>query len=155
VSDRPPPADEPPAEPKPKKKRKKARAPTADERATAKPRWMLLFGLAPWALARTVQNEESSLHDGYARPPFAATFPGGDVELEHLVAAFQAGDYAAVRRDAPRLVKSTEDDDVRAAARDLLRRIDPDPIARWMMGGAGLLLASLAGWYWMHAHGGP
>ncbi len=113
MSDRPPPDEESPAEPKPKKKRKK---PEADEPVAALPR-----------------NEA----------------------LDPLIAAFDAGNYAFVRAEAPRLMKATEDDAVRAAARDLLRRIDPDPMAKWMMGGAGLLLASLAGWYWMHAHGGP
>jgi hypothetical protein len=75
--------------------------------------------------------------------------------LDALIAAFDAGNYRFVRDRAPGLLKSTEDDEVRAAARDLLRRIDPDPIAKWMMAGAGLLLATLAGWYWIHAHGGP
>jgi hypothetical protein len=72
-----------------------------------------------------------------------------------LIAAFDAGNYALVRERAPAVMKSVDDPDEQAIARDLLRRINPDPIAKWMMMGAGLLLAFLAGWYWSHAHGGP
>jgi hypothetical protein len=69
-----------------------------------------------------------------------------------LVAAFEAGDYARVRREAPTLARQTESDDVRRAARELAARIEPDPVARSMVAGAALLLAFLAGWYWSHPH---
>ncbi|APR83581.1 Hypothetical protein A7982_08930 [Minicystis rosea] len=85
------------------------------------------------------------------RPAFARSFPD-DPALAALVAAFEAGDYARVRREAPALAKRTDRDDVRAAARELRRRLDPDPLASYLLGIAALLLVFLAGWYWMHAH---
>jgi hypothetical protein len=101
------------------------------------------------APAEPTPKKKKKTPDGEdAAPPRSAA-------LEPLIAAFDAGNYALVRKDGARLLKTSDDDAERAAARDLLRRIEPDPIAKWMMGGAGLLLATLAGWYWMHAHGGP
>jgi hypothetical protein len=85
-------------------------------------------------------------------PAFAAAFPR-DPTLDALVAAFEAGDYARVRREAPALAKQTDRDDVRAAARELARRLDPDPLAAYLLGLAALLLTFLAGWYWLHGHG--
>jgi hypothetical protein len=85
------------------------------------------------------------------RPGFARTWPH-DAVLDALVAAFEAGDYARVRREAPALAERTEHDAVRRAARELRRRLDPDPVAVYMLMVAGALLAFLAGWYWLHPH---
>jgi hypothetical protein len=82
---------------------------------------------------------------------FARAFPR-EPALDALVAAFDAGDYARVRREAPALAKKTDRDDVRAAARELARRLDPDPLAVYLLGGAAVLLAFLAAWYWSHPH---
>ena len=84
-------------------------------------------------------------------PAFARAFPR-DPALDALVTAFEAGDYARVRREAPALARQTESDAVRAAARDLARRLDPDPIAVYLLAAAALLLVFLAGWYWAHPH---
>ncbi len=84
-------------------------------------------------------------------PAFARSFPR-DAELDTLVAAFEAGDYARVRREAPALARRTEDDAVRRAARELRRRLDPDPGAVYMLLAAATLLVFLAGWYWLHPH---
>ncbi len=85
-------------------------------------------------------------------PTFAAQFPA-DVELDALVDAFARGDYAAVRDGAPRLAERTADDDVRAAATLLRRRIDPDPLGKTLILVAAVLLGFLAWWYLAHAHG--
>lgn len=84
-------------------------------------------------------------------PAFARSFPR-DPDLDALVAAFEAGDYARVRREAPKLAKSTDRDDVRAAARELRRRLDPDPLAVFLLGIAAVLLVVLFGYYGLHAH---
>jgi hypothetical protein len=84
-------------------------------------------------------------------PAFARAWPR-DEALDALVAAFEAGDYARVRREAPELARSTEDDAVRRAARELRRRLDPDPVAVYMLMAAAGLLVFLAGWYWLHPH---
>ncbi len=85
-------------------------------------------------------------------PAFARSFPRDDDALTALVAAFEAGDYARVRREAPALVQKTDRDDVRRAARELRRRLDPDPLAVYMLMAAAALLVFLAGWYWLHPH---
>jgi hypothetical protein len=86
-------------------------------------------------------------------PAFARTFPR-EPRLDALVAAFEAGDYARVRREAPALDQDSEPAEVRAAARELRRRLDPDPLAAYLLGIAALLLTFLAGWYWLHPHAG-
>jgi hypothetical protein len=84
-------------------------------------------------------------------PAFARAFPRAPA-LDALVAAFEAGDYARVRSEAPALARQTEDDAVRAAARELRRRVDPDPVAVYLLVTAALLLTFLAAWYWAHPH---
>jgi hypothetical protein len=84
-------------------------------------------------------------------PAFARAWPR-DTALDRLVAAFEAGDYARVRREAPRLARRTESDTVRRAARELGRRLDPDPVAVYMLMAAAALLVFLAGWYWLHPY---
>ncbi|XXT19009.1 hypothetical protein WME94_53175 [Sorangium sp. So ce429] len=45
--------------------------------------------------------------------------------------------------------------DVRRAARALLRRIEPDPLAVALLVAAVALLAFLSFWYWSHSHASP
>jgi hypothetical protein len=94
---------------------------------------------------------ERSAPEGW--PAFARDFPA-DAELTRLVEAFERGEYALVREAAPRLANSTEDDDVRRAARELRRRLDPDPLAVYLLGVAAALLVFLAYWFWTHPHEG-
>ncbi len=70
--------------------------------------------------------------DGRERPRFLLEFPA-DPELQRLVRAFEAGNYHTVREDAPKLAERTEDPIVRAAARELRRRIDPDPLLKYLL----------------------
>jgi hypothetical protein len=80
----------------------------------------------------STQNDASA-----TRPPFARDYPS-NVELDRLLAAFEAGDYASVREGAPKLAASTKDEQVRRAALDLRGRIDPDLVS------GALLLVALA-----------
>lgn len=82
---------------------------------------------------------------------FARAWPR-DPALDALVAAFEAGNYALVRTEAPALAQRTEDDTVRRAARELRRRLDPDPVAVYMLAAAAALLFFLASWYLLHPH---
>jgi hypothetical protein len=93
-------------------------------------------------------------------PAFAQRFPRHP-DLDALVDAFEQGNYARVRAEAPRLAAAAgsggdEDDasgeQVRLAARELLRRIEPDPLAAYLWGFAVLLLVFLSLWYWLGAH---
>jgi len=84
------------------------------------------------------------------RPLFTRDFPA-DEALDALVAAFARGDYAEVRARAPALARSAADEGVRRAARTLLDRTKPDPLALWILGLSGALLLALST-YWM-SHG--
>lgn len=81
--------------------------------------------------------------------PFARGWPE-DAELRPLVEAFSRGNYAYVRANAAGVAERASDPKVRAAARDLRRRIDPDPIAGILVLVAIGLLVMLASHYLGH-----
>lgn len=83
------------------------------------------------------------------RPSFARSFPASP-ELDTLVDAFARGDYARVRAEAPKLEQAAEDDAVRAAARTLVDRTRPDPLAVRLLLLTGVLLVVLTGWWVVH-----
>lgn len=113
-------------------------------------------------------------------PGFAKSFPDHPA-VEALVLAFEKGNYASVREGAKALLEQSskpvkkspdaekgdelphplppgpeERDAIRSAARELIRRTEPDPLAVYMVLGAVALLAFLSIWYWSHPHGpGP
>src|SRR3954451_10783439 len=64
---------------------------------------------------------------GEERPAFLLTFPR-DPKLEALIAAFEEGNFARVRKEAPELARRTSNEAVRRAALELRQRIDPDPL---------------------------
>jgi hypothetical protein len=86
----------------------------------------------PKATAPDVVPDAPLNADGRERPRFLLEFPA-DPELQRLVRAFEAGNYQAVREGAPQLAERTEDPIVRAAARELRRRIDPDPLLKYLL----------------------
>jgi hypothetical protein len=83
--------------------------------------------------------------EGRERPRFLLEFPN-DPELQRLARAFEAGNYEAVRSGASKLAEATEDPIVRAAARELRRRIDPDPLMKYLLGVAVALFVFVV-WY--------
>jgi hypothetical protein len=99
---------------------------------------------------RKKKKKKAAAREGL--PPFTRDYPR-DAALDALLAAFEAGNYAVVRRDAPGLAENAEKEEVRWAARDLLRRIQPDPIILYLLAIAAGLLVVLAVWYWSHPHG--
>ena len=82
---------------------------------------------------------------------FTRSFPD-DPELNRLVSAFEAGNFATVRTDAPKLALQTDNAEVKKAALDLRRRIDPDPLQLYMLGLTLLLLVFLTAWFYLHKH---
>jgi hypothetical protein len=81
---------------------------------------------------------------GRSRPAFLLRFPE-DPELEEVIRAFEAGNYARVTELGTRLAETTKDVELRAAAEELVRRTEPDPLVRLMLGlVAALLLAVVA-----------
>lgn len=83
------------------------------------------------------------------RPNFAKDYPK---ELDELVAAFEAGNYALVRAEAGKIAagNGTKKGDaaLRRAARDLVSRTEPDRLQLILLGIALALLVGLAG-YWL------
>ena len=82
-------------------------------------------------------------------PAFAKGWPN-DPALQALLEAFAKGNYAQVRAEAPKLAEQTQDPAVRAAAKDLRRRIDPDPVSSILLLLAVALLVVLASHYLGH-----
>ncbi|HZU85243.1 MAG TPA: hypothetical protein VE987_20060 [Polyangiaceae bacterium] len=83
------------------------------------------------------------------RPAFAQDFPRAP-ELDALVDAFARGDYARVRADAPKLEASAPDEAVRRAARTLVRKTKPDPLAIGLLALAAVLLVALSTYAVVH-----
>ena len=81
------------------------------------------------------------------RPAFAKDYPS-DQALDALVLAFGRGDFARVRCDAPELMRTSADLEVRDAARELLVRTTPDPLAIVFFALAAALLVFLSGYWW-------
>ena len=86
----------------------------------------------PVAPAPAEEEDRPLNAEGRERPRFLLKFPD-DPELQRLARAFEAGNYQAVREGASKLAESTEDPIVRAAARELRRRIDPDPLLKYLL----------------------
>jgi hypothetical protein len=80
------------------------------------------------------------------RPSFAVDFPRRP-ELDRVVEAFVQGNYARVRSEAARILASETDEGVRRAARTLIARTEPAPLAVLLLGLAALLFAVVAGWW--------
>jgi hypothetical protein len=82
-------------------------------------------------------------------PSFARAFPRSP-ELDALVEAFARGDYAAVRAGAPSLERSSGDPVIQRAARTLVERTRPEPLAITLLAIAVMLLVVLAVWAVLH-----
>jgi len=83
------------------------------------------------------------------RPAFAQDFPHTP-GLDALVDAFARGDYARVRADGPGVERSSDDEAVKRAARTLVERTGPEPLAVALLALAALLLLILAAWAVAH-----
>jgi hypothetical protein len=86
---------------------------------------------------------------GRERPRFLLAFPEHP-DLARLVAAFEAGNYALVREEAEALAERTENPAVRDAALELRRRIEPDPLVKYLLALTAALLLFLA--YFAYNH---
>ncbi len=86
------------------------------------------------------------------RARFLESLPD-DPTLQELGEAFEAGNYARVRVEAQRLAESSDREDVRAAAADLLRRVEPDPLVKYLFVLVVLLLVAVTAFAYGHGHG--
>ncbi len=57
--------------------------------------------------------------------------------------AFESGDFRTVRERAPELAERAEDPKVRDAALELRRRVDPNPLIKYLLLASVLLLLFL------------
>lgn len=121
-----------PEAPRKKKKKKKKRAEAAEPAAPA-------------------ERGPVYAADGSERPAFLLDFPD-DPELAKVAAAFEAGNYAYVREHASELAERSENAAVKRAATELLTRIEPDPLIRFLLGVSVLLLLFLT--YYAYANHG-
>jgi hypothetical protein len=85
------------------------------------------------------------------RPGFAKDYPHHP-DLDAVVEAFGQGDYAKVRALAPSVERASSDPAVRAAARELADRTNPDRVALLLFAMAALLLAVIGSWWLGHGH---
>ena len=102
--------------------------------------------------APAIPKQPALTPDGRERPLFVLGFPE-DPELDRLVHAFEAGNYAFVREGAPKLAERTSSPRVRDAARELARRIEPDPLIKVLLALSVALFVVLAFWAYK-THGG-
>ena len=75
-----------------------------------------------------------------------------DEALDRLVRAFELGNYALVREGGKKLVASAKDDEVRRAAGELLRRVEPDPLVKILFAMSVALFAFMV-FYAYRSHG--
>lgn len=91
-----------------------------------------------------------------ARPPRRARFLDdlpSDPQIEPIIEAFEAGNYARVHELATELLARSEDEDVRRAARELERRTEPDPLGRaLLLMSIGLFILVVIWTYSSHGH---
>jgi hypothetical protein len=96
------------------------------------------------------EDDDAALDaNGRERPRFLLKFPQHP-DLQRLAAAFEAGNYALVREEAESLAERAESPAVRDAALELRRRIEPDPLAKYLLALTAALLLSLA--YFAYHH---
>lgn len=86
---------------------------------------------------------------GRERPRFLLAFPDHP-DIKRLTAAFEAGNYALVRAEAEAVAERAESPEVRDAALELQRRIEPDPLAKYLLALTAALLLFLT--YFAYNH---
>jgi hypothetical protein len=86
--------------------------------------------------------------DGRERPHFVTQLPKHPA-LDALVDAFERGDFGYVRAQAPALLSSATEPDVKQAITELRRRIDPDPTVKLLLALAVLTFGFLAAWAYL------
>jgi hypothetical protein len=84
-----------------------------------------------------------------ARPAFAREFPR-DPELDALVAAFEQGNFARVRRGAKAIAASSAEEGVKRAAKLLAARTTADPLAAVLLALTAVLLLALSAFWITH-----
>ena len=86
---------------------------------------------------------------GRERPGFILNFPENNAKLERLIQLFELGDYSTLRKEAPLVLQETDQDAVKSAVAELVRRTDPDPVVKAMLAVSVVCFIFLVAWsYW-------
>lgn len=85
------------------------------------------------------------------RARFLDAFPEHE-GLSRAVSAFENGNYAEARALCDQLLEREEDDEVRDATRDLVRRMQPDRLIVKILWASFALLALVVLWVYSHGH---
>jgi hypothetical protein len=101
-------------------------------------------------LVRQSRRARRSANRQPERAQFLSRFPESD-ELAPAVSAFVKGNYRDVRRICNQLLESEADPEVHDAARELLRRLEPDRLVLSILWGSFALLALIV--LWAYGHG--
>ena len=142
---------EPAAEPEPAAKPEPAAEPAAKAEATPEPEAKADAGDQSKPSAQPSDDDDDAVLNaaGRERPRFLLGFPQHP-DLVRLTAAFEAGNYALVREEAEAVAERADSPAVRDAALELRRRIDPDPLAKYLLALTAALLLALA--YFAYHH---
>ena len=101
------------------------------------------------APAEGAESKRPALDEkGQERPGFLLNFPE-DAELEVVIRAFEVGNYRRVQQLAPELSQRHADPEVRAAAAELLQRIQPDPLVKFLYAVAVALFVAVVAWAYL------
>jgi hypothetical protein len=127
-----------------------AEAAKADEAEAAKTDEARADGAGKTSVQQSADDDGAVLDaQGRERPRFLLAFPEHP-DLARLTAAFEAGNYALVREEAEALAERAEDPAVRDAALELRRRIEPDPLVKYLLALTAALLLFLT--YFAYNH---
>jgi hypothetical protein len=85
-----------------------------------------------------------------SRPRFLDNFPKHEA-LSGAISAYEAGNYAEVRRQCEHLLLQEQDAQLRRAATELLRRIEPDRLIVVILWASFVLLGMVM--IWAYGHG--
>lgn len=121
----------------------------ADESAQAKASEAKAAAESKTSVQPSAEDDAVLDAKGRERPRFLLAFPEHP-DLARLVAAFEAGNYALVRGEAEALAERAENPAVRDAALELRRRIEPDPLVKYLLALTAALLLFLA--YFAYNH---
>ena len=100
-------------------------------------------------IAAVVEIVKTPPLEAKRRPAFAEGWPKNKA-LAKLLAAFEAGNFAAVRSGAPQLADKTDDPEVKRAAQELRKRIEPAPTVLYLWALGVMLAVFLYGYYLSH-----
>jgi len=100
---------------------------------------------------KTDSGQSKNPEKATQRPAFAKDYPT-NATIDTLLEAFEKGNYAYVRSTSEKIIASSDDAEEKMAAKELLLRLRPDPLAVKLLLGAICLLFLLTVWTFTTHH---